>query len=339
MKKILTSIFIIIFLLSFSFTNAQLQPSIDGVNVVLSPENPAEGDSVTLTLESYIIDLDSSSIVWIVNGKTVDHGNGLKKISVTAPKTGNSTTVLAVIKSSDGKEFRKTTTIKSGSVEIVWESGGYTPPFFKGKIPLVYQNNIKLVAIPHLSTNGSSELNPKDLIYKWKVGGKYIDGETGFGKQSIKIKTDIIPKPLDISVEVYSRDQNESATKFISIVPTEPSVELYEMSSLYGILLNKALIRVASLNNTEISILAIPFGFNFNTNMNPLNFFWSINNVEQSDLIKNRSIVLKTKGDTDGVSDIGIEIRNEEEILQSASSLLRVNFKKSTTNTENNITF
>ncbi len=338
MKKVLISIFLITFFLSFSFSNAQVQTSIDGINMTTNPEMPAQGVDVTVSIESFLVDLDSSSIVWQADGKTIGSGVGLKEIHITSPKTGGFVKVTAIVKSSDGKETRKTTTIKSGSVEIVWESKGYTPPFFKGRNSFTYQNEIKLVAIPHLSTNGVNEIKSSDLIYKWRMDGKYIDGGIGYGKQSVSIKADIIPKPLEISVEVYNRDQTEGATGRLSINPSEPSVEFYEMSSLYGILFNKALVRAVTLSNSEISIFAVPFGFNFNSRTSPLNYNWSINNVEQPDLIKNQSITLRTKGDTDGSSSIDVDIRNENEILQGARASLKINFKKGLVE-QNNVTF
>ena len=175
--------------------------------------------------------------------------------------------------------------------------------------------------------------------YKWKKGGKDIEGGTGYGIQSIDIKGDEIPKPLDISVEVYTKDQTESAISFLKIEPIEADVSLYEISPLYGILFNKSLNDRVTLNNSEITILAAPYGFNYNPNSNKLSYLWSINNNEQTDLIKNQSITLRSKGDMDGNSNISVEVRNENDILERAFSSINVSFKKKIDNEINNPTF
>ena len=334
MKKILLTILTLTFLFSFPYTHAQVQAPIDGVTISNTPEKPRPGDNVIISIESYLIDLNSSSIIWIADGKDIGRGIGMKNITIKAPVAGKKTLVTAIIVASNGKEVRKAITIKSGSVEIIWETMGYTPPFFKGKNPFIYENFIRLTVVPHLSTDGVKEIDPKNLVYKWKKGGKYIDGVSSYGTQSVDIQADEIPKPLEISVEVYTRDQNESAVSLLTLQPTEPSVSFYEIDPLYGIMLNKALIDRIALNNSEITLLAAPFGFNYNSNI----YLWSINNIEQPDLSKNQSITLRSKEDTEGSSNISVDIRNENAILERAISSIIVNFKKKIID-EDDVTF
>lgn len=329
MKKILLLFFIFTFLSTFTATNAQYQAPIDGVTISNSPERPGPGEVVTVEIESYLIDLNSSSIVWLVDSKEVKRGVGIKKIEVKAPNAGKKVNVVSVIRANNGKEVRKSVIIKSGSVEIVWEtSRSYAPPFYKGRNNFVYENWIKLVAMPHLSTDGVKEIDPKTLVYRWKMGGKDIENGTGYGVQSVEIKASEIPKPVEISVDVYTRDQTESANSFLRLEPNEPTLTFYEVSPLYGVLFNKALSNVHTLTNSELNILVAPFGFNFNTKNNKLSYLWSINNVEQPELLKNQSIILRPKGDVEGSSNINIEVRHENDILERAQSSIMINFKK-----------
>ncbi len=339
MKKLLLLFFVSLFFVTFGIAKAQYQAPIDGVIISSTPEKPAPNEIVTITIESYLIDLNSSSVIWLVDGKEVARGVGIKKITTKSPNIGKRTTVLAIISANNGKEVRKSITLKSGSVDIVWEaSRSYTPPFYKGKNPFVYENWIKLIAIPHLSSDGIKEVDPKNLVYRWKMGGKDIENGTGYGVQSIEIKASEIPKPLDISVDVYTRDQREEANSFVRIEPVEPSIGFYEISPLYGILLNKSLVNIHTMNNAELNIMAAPFGFNFNTKNNKISYLWSINNIEQPELTKNQSIILRPKGDIDGSSNINIEVRHENDILERAQSSIMINFKKKEDN-EQNTTF
>ncbi len=339
--KLIFKLSIIILILSVFYGNthyihAQIPNGIDRLTINKSTDNPRPGQNVDITLESYLIDLNSSSIVWLVNGKTQEKGIGIKKISVTAPKVGSVMTITAVVSSSDGLEARKSVTIKTGSVEIILESEGYSHPFYKSKIPYTYQNKVRLIAMPHISKDGKNELDPKTLVYSWKSDGKYIENGQGYGKQYVEIRGSEIPKPLNVSVEVYNREQTDSTFGSINIEPTDPSLSFYENDALYGILYNKSLNGRVPLNNSEMKIIAIPFGFNSIKN----SYAWSINNIQQNDLIENRSITVRVKGDVDGSSNINLDVRNTDNILQGARSGFTVYFsKKQNQNVDNEITF
>ncbi len=325
--KLLLKISLIVVCSLFALSaNAQLSTPIDGVDIGIDTTYPRPGQKVEVSVESYSFDLNSSSIVWTVDGKVVEQGVGIVKIEVIAPKIGVKSNVKANIKNPNGKEVQKNITIQSGAVDIIWESGGYTPPFFPGRIPFYYQNTVKIIAIPHLSTNGVGEIDPKTLVYSWKLGGKYIEGGQGYGKQSITIPADDLPRDLDVSVDVTNRDQTLRTASSITLAPSEQHLMFYEEDSLYGILFNKSLEGRIPLKNTEMKVLAIPYGFNLNNK--DISYAWSINNIEQPDLFKNRSITIRTKGDSDGSSNIDLDIRNQDDILQGARGGFAVYFSK-----------
>ena len=319
---------------------AQIPTDLDGLTLKADRENPQPGENVTITLESFSFDLSAASIVWIVNGKTHTQGVGMKKITVTAGKIGVPGILSAIVKTTEGREVQKSLTLKSGSVDIIWETRGYTPPFFKGKLPLSYQNSVHVVAIPHLSNDGVNEIDPKTLVYSWKRDGKYVTDGQGYGKQSIDIQLDMIPKPLSLEVEVYTREKTQNITVPVTIEPSNPSVLFYEESSLYGTLFNKILTGKVPLKNEEMRIRAVPYGFNINPKSDSNTYAWSINNSEQPDLLKNQSITIRPKADTEGSSKISLEIRNQSAILQGARGEFTVYFsKKSAREEEQNVTF
>ena len=326
MKLLLKFTLIAIFTLFAINANAQISTPIDGVDIQLDSAYPRPGQSVEVSIESYSFDLNSSSVVWTVGGKVVEQGVGIVKIKVTSPQIGKKLEVRAGIKGADGREVQKSITIQTSSIDIIWESSGYTPPFFPGKLPFYYQNSLKLTAIPHLSTNGVSEIDPKTLVYSWKLGGKFIDDGQGYGKQSVTIPADDLPKDLDITVDVTSRDQTLHTASGIRITPSEQELLFYEEDSLYGVLFNKSLTGRNFLKNAEMKVLAVPYGFNI-LNKN-ISYTWSINNIEQPDLIKNRSITIRTKGDRDGSSSINLDLRNQDDILQGARGGFEVYFSK-----------
>ncbi len=326
--KLLLKISILTFICIFALnSHAQIPTAtIDGVTIQTSSDNPKPGEDVDISVESYNFDLNAASIVWLVNGKVQGQGIGIKQITITTPAIGQKIKVVANIKTAAGREVQKTLTIGSASVDIVWESNGYTPPFFKGKTPFSYQNSVKLIAVPHLSQDGKTETDPKKLVYSWKNNGKYIDNGQGYGKQSVEIIADDIPKTLEISVDVSNREQTEHSIGYLTLTPTEPTLSFYEDDSLYGILFNKSLGDKVQLKNTEMKILAIPYGFNLQNNSTT--YGWSVNNIDQSDLNKNRSITVRSKGDTDGSSNIYLDMRNDENFLQGARGGFTIYFTK-----------
>ncbi len=308
--------------------DAQIPASVDGTTIDTNVDSPRPGQSVEVFVESFGLDLNASSIVWLVDGKNTGQGIGLKKILVTMPEIGVALNIKAIIKTPQGKEVQKSLVLKSGSVDIIWEPKGYVPPFFKGKLPLVYQNSVHVAAIPHLSKDGSAEIDPKTLVYQWKLDGKYVPDGQGYGKQSIDIQLDSIPKPLELEVEVYTREQSQNTSASISIEPVEPFLFFYEDNPLYGILFNKILTGRVSLKNEEMRVRAVPFGFNMDLKNDSNNYAWSINNVDQPNLLKNQSITIRTKGEAEGSSNISLDIRNQGAILQGARGQFTVYFSK-----------
>ena len=332
LKTTLNIFYVTFFTIIFSFIfvisiHAQIPNSIDGVEIGSDPENPNPGQNVTVSVESYNTDLNSASVVWLVNGKNYAQGTGLKSVSVSAPSLGKNTSIVTIIMTAEGKEVRKSITIKSGSVDLVWESEGYIPPFYKGKAVFAYENLVKITAMPHLSNNESAELDSRTLIYKWKKNDKVVLDQSGYGKQTLIIKEDI-PRPIDIELEVTTKNGSQKGVAFITLQPGEPSISFYEEDPLYGVLYNKAIINRISLSNQEINIRAVPYNFTSYAKNSPLTYSWSINNLLQPELSTNQSIILRTRGDTEGSSAISLEVRNTDDILQGARNAIDVLFNK-----------
>ncbi len=324
-------IILLLFILPL-LSHAQIPSSIDGVQIDTYPDIPAPGETVTVSVESFSTDLNAASIVWLVDGKNYAQGTGKKSVGLTAPALGKNISVMAIIMTVEGREIKKVLTLKSGNVDIVWESGGYVPPFYKGKSTFAYENPIKIMAIPHLAGPGGTEINPKTLLYKWTKNDKVVQDQSGYGKQTLSLQEEI-PRPLDIKVEVSTRNGSDKATASITLTPGDPSVSFYEEDPLYGVLYNKSIMNKVTLSNREISIRAVPYSFTKSV----LNYVWSINNLERTDLSKNESITLRTREDSEGTSDISLEIKNVREILQGARGGVSVRFSKKPV--ENNLTF
>ncbi len=330
MKSCLKLTTILLFsLLLISPVHAQTPTSIDGVEITTNPDEPAPLQDVTVSIESFNTDLNAASIIWLVAGKTYAKGTGITSIHVTAPPLGKELAVSTIIMTVEGKEVKKALSIKSGGVDLVWESAGYIPPFYEGKALYTYENQIKVSAMPHLS-GPKGELDPRTLIYKWTENDKVVQDQSGYGKQTLNIQEET-PRPLEIKVDVGTPNGSQKGTATITITPGDPSITFYEDDPLYGIFFNKAIPESLNLINPEVTIHAVPYGFTTSTRV-PLSYSWSINNLERNDLSTNQSITLRTKEDTEGSSDISLRIRGIATILQGAQNAVSVMFSKKTEN-------
>ena len=312
-------------------SHAQIPSSIDGIQIGTNPDLPAPGQTITVNVESFSTDLNSASIVWLVDGKNLTQGTGKKSVGLTAPEIGKSITVTAVIKTVEGREVRKIITIKSGGVDLIWESAGFVPPLFRGKSTFVYQNPVKIIAMPHLAGANGVEIDPKTLVYKWKNNDKVLQDQSGYGKQVITIQDDL-PRSLQIEVEISNRDGTSKAAGSMSLEPGDPSLSFYQEDPIYGVLYNLSLINKVRLTNQELSLRAVPYSFNISS-ASPLTYIWSVNDLERTDLSTNESITLRTKGDSEGSSNIALTVKSAGNILQGARNGVSVLFTKKLTST------
>ncbi|MDE1941219.1 MAG: hypothetical protein KGI66_03820 [Patescibacteria group bacterium] len=304
-----------------SIANAQALPvSVSGLDLSLSSSNPTPGQSITITAQSYSIDINSASVTWTVNGKVAQKGTGLTKLDVTAPALGKKLSVGVTAVSPSGTVVSGAIVVGSGSVDLVTETDGYVPPFFKGKFPVVFQNGVKIIAMPHLADASGKEYDPSTLIYTWKKNDQVMQDQSGYGRQSVTVTGDIVPRPFTVSVSVSTRSGNAQAAGQITISFQSPGIAFYEDDPLYGPLFNSAITGTAYIGSQqEQGILAAPFGFDgLGTNGLALN--WSINGIAHPELAQNQTVVMRAPDGQSGASSVSLNISNSDQVLQGAQS-------------------
>ncbi len=166
--------FLLLLLVTIIITTGVISPfkvsasSPSDVSISTVPENPAPNQNVTITLSSYVDDLDSVLITWTVNGKNSSSGIGDKSFSLIAPALGQKTTVIATISLSDG-DLNETIPITPAIMTMLWQANdSYVPPFYEGKALPSPDSEIKVVAMPEIK-NGSSFVNPTNMTYDWQL--------------------------------------------------------------------------------------------------------------------------------------------------------------------------
>ncbi|MEK7609907.1 MAG: hypothetical protein AAB470_02185 [Patescibacteria group bacterium] len=328
MKSSLLLFCIFTFFLFTSITSAQVPISVGGLELTASSDNPVPGQTVTITARSYIVDINTAKISWIINGKTEQNATGATTLKVVAPDLGKKLNVDVSATTPEGRNIKASIVVGSGSIDIIVETSGYTHPFFKGKIPPVYQNTVKIVAIPHIANSSGVEYDPKNLVYQWKKNDRVIEDQSGYGKQALILTGEIVPRPYDISVTAWPRDIEARAQGYINIAVGGPSINFYINDPLYGPLFNRVIgdvIRIGS--QKETGVLAVPFGFDKPVNgIGNLTYSWLINGLQDSGLSKNESLVLRAPDNSSGSSNIQLDIRNPDKILQGESGGFSASF-------------
>lgn len=320
-KKLLIFSTVILALISFApYSDAQGIPVGTNLDITLSINNPSPGQEVTVTVRSFNTDIKSSNITWMIDGKTAKKGIGETVITVTAPQAGKEMDIDVTAVAIDGTVHRGSISLGSGTVDMILESNGYVHPFFRGKVAVSYQNSIKIVAIPHLYAANGKELDPKSLIYEWRRNNQVMDSQSGYGKQSIVIQGDIIPRPFSVTVSVTNREKTAEAVSLVNIGFQSPTIALYIDDPLFGPIYEQSIgeaIRIGS--EREVGVLAVPFGFNKpKDGLGDLQLEWFINGKRDSSLAKNMSLILRAPNGTAGASNIDLSIKNAEKILQGA---------------------
>ncbi len=331
-KHFFSILYFALALLVTTSTQAQVMPP-NATAIVLTPStnNPVPGRVVTIKAESFTFDIDSATVIWSVNGKEVQKGIGLVTLDVKAPVLGKKTTISVTAVTTKGIRYTSSIPIGSGSMDLIIETDGYTPPFFKGKTPLVFQNTVTVIAVPHLANASGVEYDPASLVYQWKKDdGTVLQDQSGYGKQSVSLKGGIVPRPYYLIVTASTRDGSAQAQSLIDINATSPSVVFYKNDPQYGPFFNTAVLGSLKIGSQkEIQAFASLFGFNFSKNIaNDLTLDWSINNIEHPELASSKSIILRAPDGDSGTSHIELDVRGVNNILQGGGNDFDISFSK-----------
>ena len=303
--------------------NAQLS---NGILINVTPENPAPFEDISITLNSYIENLDNVLISWLVNGKNVLSGIGKKTLSLKAPALGLETTVLARIALPAGQVETKIT-IRPNLMILLWQANdSYVPPFYKGKAMPSPDSEIKIVAMPEIKS-GSGLINPSKMTYNWKKDYTNDQGSSGYGKNSFIYTSDYLENSNYIEVIASTLDQKYSTQSNIIIGTTQPKILFYKNNINLGTLWGNALTDSHKIQGNEI-ILAAPYFFSPKDERNPrLIWNWFINDNQVAiQGFKKNLMPLQVENGVSGTSKIRLEVENKDKIFETASREINIEF-------------
>ncbi len=321
MKRSLFILFALSLLALAPAVYAQYSTDQTGLEINFYPENPAPNQTITVSVASYTTDINSANIVWTIDGKVFKSGKGVRTIEFTTGDSGKTTTLKVSVTTKEGEVITNTIPIRPISVDLIWQSESYTPPFYRGKALFSPQDTITFIAVPHIPSSNGSEISPKNLIYTWSKNGSVMESDSGYGKNTYTFTQSVIARAMDISVKVTSSNTNDVGFKLITIAPTEPAVMLYKKSPLYGIEFQKTLVGDIDLNDSkEIDVLAVPFFFGTTNPAQWLTYKWNINGAKIDNDTSQTSRVFRQPEGVSGISNIAVSLVHSKKILQQAGA-------------------
>lgn len=333
--KIFTLKVIIISSLLFiaPFLHSQAQSTVNqnmNLSISASPANPSPGDQVIVSLQSYSIDLNRSTITWSVDDVVKKTDLGMKNYSLQAGPAGQPMTVKAKIEFGEILVEKEVTFIPAG-VDLIFEAFSYTPPFYKGRAMNINQGTVVVSAFPEMFDINGNKFKTNDLVYSWKKDGVVAAESSGVGKNYIIFTGSIPIRDVEIEVAVSSLDQSITANQTLTIKAENPKIIFYENNPIYGVLLNKAIKNTVQLLDDEFSVIAIPYFFSVGYTNNPdLEYDWRVDGKSFTSNNENKNTLTFRQDTTEGFgsSEISLEIKNRVRIFQFTDNLFTINFQR-----------
>ncbi|MDP2648762.1 MAG: hypothetical protein U1D26_02665 [Patescibacteria group bacterium] len=257
------------------FTSARTAPFLV---ISMTPIHPGPREAVHLTVHSPLLDISKNNIAWSAGGKVIAQGVGMDSADITAGALGSRTDVVVQATALDGSVLSATVRVVPTKIDLLFDSDSYVPPFYRGRALPSTGTSIFLEARPHFLRPDGSSLTDADITYTWRRNGQVLASVSGRGKSRVAIPSPVLYSTDRISVEAISDDESFSGEASEVIAAADPFVYLYEDSPLYGILYNNALGASAQINESEITLSAVPYFASVESPADPFfRYAWRVN--------------------------------------------------------------
>ena len=297
------------------------------IRIAVRPSSPAPGEIVSVSLESYVTDLNRANIIWSVNGKVVEQGRGIKSIETPAATLGKATVISISVSTIDMGVVEKSLSIRPAGVVLLWQASSYTPPFYRGKALAPSETRLTAVAIPNMVNRSGQRLRNDEIVFTWRRNGSVVGSQSGTGKNSFSFENGRLPgdEPL-VEAELSAPGENLSAYGQLVVPMTAPSIVFYKNHPLRGILLEKALLSPFTLTESEITLIAYPYykeGLRIGDDSTA--YEWRVNNETARGTGQSNELTLRAPGGS-GSALISFGFQNLSKLFESAVQTLTINF-------------
>ncbi len=280
--------------LTVSSTQAQVNIEPSDIFLRITPEVPEPGQSVKISMGSYVFSIDELYMEWQENNVTKLTGFGEKNFQFNAGAVGETKVVTVIIRNEkDGNViYRKQIVSKPSGLDILWQAtDSYTPPFYKGKALPSTESIVKIIALPTFQT-GTQIVSPKNVIYNWKRNFEPVTAASGYGKNIISIKQSYLTDQERISVVANEPTEGGTAQASLLVKPFDPKIVFYRKDPLLGIDFHNGIDKEMQLSTDDTTLVAMPYFVSPKNILDPdLSYVWKLNDTEISTpAIKNQIV-------------------------------------------------
>lgn len=309
MKKIILSLLLSHLLVPLVFVSAEISATIR-----VEPKNPNPNSQVTLTLESYSFDVNTATITWKNEGKTLLTGLGEKRLSVRVGPVGETSNLTVTAEASDGSLLTQSITLSPSSVSLIYESPqSYVPLLYEGRSLPSNGATVKVTALPTLrGPNGL--IPPSSLSFAWYVNNTFVGSVSGVGKQSATITLDSLLNKTTVKVLVTSQT-GEKGEKTITIYPVAVMPLLYVYDQVLGPKYNSLIGR--RFETTEDFTLSLEPMYASYTEKRPITSSWFLDNLPITP-IDEKLLTLRPKENSYGSRKLSITTTGSNKYTQKA---------------------
>lgn len=291
--------------------------------MTMNPELPGPYQDVTITLESYAINIDASRITWIVNNEKILSGVGEKKITVKTKNLGEPLLVEVQVKWNQVDTLIKRVRIEPAYVDLLWEAvNSYTPPFYKGKALPASESILRVVALP------SGVIGNDQFVYTWEHNGNVQQDQSGFKKHSFEARNNFFDKKFVVDVNVTGRLTPFRARASLVVPRFDPEIH-FAINNPLGV-------PVAQINNgfringKFNTLVAHPYYFSVKEGLKYIQVLWTIDGEPYTPPLSSSrpsiEIPVIPPSEGSGSSDIRVQIVNNNEILQQSEGQTQIRF-------------
>ena len=311
MKKFL----IVTLCISFFTPLSVFAAGLDLINITTNPKTPGPNEDVTISMNSYAVDLNTATIIWFVNKSPSKQGVAEKTLTVHTGDLGTKTVVDITILGNTGK-ISKQIVIAPAEVDVLWEAQTYTPPFYKGKALPSYKSLVRVTAIPRFNALTS---DPSQYYYSWKYNKIQGAGE-GLGKNSIVLPMGWADSKIPVAVTVNLPGTEWNGYKLTNIPGHEAKVVLYEQAPLLGIQFDHALMTNQAAKSgagNTFNVHAVPYYFSTDNLQNgELLYTWNVNRSNIVAGLDPLNITVTKQGKGEESFALSLRVQNPKRILQ-----------------------
>ncbi|MEK7628508.1 MAG: hypothetical protein AAB421_03765 [Patescibacteria group bacterium] len=257
------------FVTTSSYAHALALPNL-GEPIILSvkPAIVEPESDVTVSIDSFLLDLNKSQINWFIDGKSVFKNRNLRSLQFHTGVIGSESVVSVIIQDPSGVEATADVAIRPVELDLLWEARSYTPPLYMGRaLPAPGSQVVAEARVRFVRPNGIP-VAEKDIVYTWLVNGKGVSSVSGRGRSSATFPAPLLFGEDILSVEAVSLDEKFRAERQVRIPSTEPLVVLYRADPLLGIQYQHPIPSRGVIGLSDVTVVATPF---FTTTVDPTN--------------------------------------------------------------------